>query len=513
MGLGGIDLYFLEHRTYDSARLAYACVNAVACFTPRLFYDTVLNALAGWKPVWEDGCANWPGSSTDGQRWNENFDTFLHGLRAVCAHLQDDEDSSSAMANVKGKGKAKPEQMTVRLALVIERAERLKENLPDLLVPLTRLAELSQVDIVTILISDVRWEDIRPPLGASPEPLYIEVPPLSRQNTLAMLASAFPPDASALRSPGIDPETYNPVLAPLYQHFIATLYSICAPFTHDPLELAYIAAACWPGFVRPLLDAHRGNSAEEGTDELRAPTEDTRMRLLRLFTPTLTGALDALYPRRTHAAAWARAHAPPPDLLSLPPLDARRAMEERELEAGAGHDADADARSLPRMAKFVLVAAFLASTNPAKTDMRMFGRGPDERVRRRRRKAGSPRKPRPGTTGTAVKIPQRLLGPMPFPLDRLLAILGVLLEEHDADTRLPAAQYTLPGEYTDMEISRVTAYAQVMELASMRLLLRTSSGDKLDLTPTFKCGISYELALRLARDVGIVLNDLMWEVV
>ena len=50
-----------------------------------------------------------------------------------------------------------------------------------------------------------------------------------------------------------------------------------------------------------------------------------------------------------------------------------------------------------------------------------------------------------------------------------------------------------------------------MELASMRLLLRTSPADRLDGPPTFKCGVSYEVALRLAKDVGIPLNTLMWE--
>jgi len=100
---------------------------------------------------------------------------------------------------------------------------------------------------------------------------------------------------------------------------------------------------------------------------------------------------------------------------------------------------------------------------------------------------------------------------MTVPLDRLLAILGVLLEENDADIRPAAPQYTQPGEYTDMEISRVTIHAQVMELASMRLLLRVSPMDRLDTAPTFKCGISYETALRLAKEVGILLNDLMWE--
>lgn len=45
----------------------------------------------------------------------------------------------------------------------------------------------------------------------------------------------------------------------------------------------------------------------------------------------------------------------------------------------------------------------------------------------------------------------------------------------------------------------------------MRLLLRTSPADKFDSPPAFKCGVSYEVALRLARDVGIPLNNLMWE--
>lgn len=54
---------------------------------------------------------------------------------------------------------------------------------------------------------------------------------------------------------------------------------------------------------------------------------------------------------------------------------------------------------------------------------------------------------------------------MPFPLDRLLAIVGVLLEENDADARLPAPQYSIPGEYTDMEISRVVLHIQVYHIS------------------------------------------------
>lgn len=46
-------------------------------------------------------------------------------------------------------------------------------------------------------------------------------------------------------------------------------------------------------------------------------------------------------------------------------------------------------------------------------------------------------------------------------MDRLTAILGILLEENDADARPPVPEYTVPGEYTEMEMSRVAISAQV----------------------------------------------------
>ena len=56
----------------------------------------------------------------------------------------------------------------------------------------------------------------------------------------------------------------------------------------------------------------------------------------------------------------------------------------------AEFDTDVAVQFLPRMSKFILVAAFLASTNPPKSDLRMFGRGVDDR--RKRKKGGGTRK-------------------------------------------------------------------------------------------------------------------------
>ncbi|KAH9919470.1 origin recognition complex subunit 5 C-terminus-domain-containing protein [Epithele typhae] len=432
-------------RPLESTQLRYACVNAVACFTPRLLFDTALNALAGWVPDWHTGAQNWLGAGDGEGRGGGDVG--------------------------KGKTRASEHAHPARMVLMVERAERLKDSLPDL---------LSHVDIITIFVSDVQWQDIRPPMRAAPEPYYLDVPSLSKESTQELLADCYPSLSDhPSSSKQIDHRVFDPVFQPLYHRFVATLHNVCSLFVRDPLELAYIASARWPNRLRRRL----------GT-----PTEDAILRLTRLFAPSLTAALDALYPRLSTAAHWARAHTPPPNLLALHP---RRAPD-----ALAAHAATLAASS-----------AGGPGTNPARSDLRMFGRGPDERAKRRRRRGGTPRRPKPGAPTTAAKVPQRLLGPTAFPLDRLLAVLGALLEENDSETRLSAPQYRLPGEYTEMELARTALYANIVELSSMRLLVRTSPADSLDRVQTFKCGIGFDLAVKLARSVNIILADLIYEVV
>jgi hypothetical protein len=43
----------------------------------------------------------------------------------------------------------------------------------------------------------------------------------------------------------------------------------------------------------------------------------------------------------------------------------------------------------------------------------------------------------------------------------MIAILGSLLEENDVDSRRPAREFRILGEYTDMEIGRVGIYSTV----------------------------------------------------
>jgi origin recognition complex subunit 5 len=50
-----------------------------------------------------------------------------------------------------------------------------------------------------------------------------------------------------------------------------------------------------------------------------------------------------------------------------------------------------------------------------------------------------------------------------------------------------------------------------MDLANARLIMRTSPAEKLDGPPMFKCGISYAVALALAKGLDVPLQDLMWD--
>ena len=71
------------------------------------------------------------------QRFNDSFDGFTHGLRAVY---------KEHMVNSRGKSKAMDrEDCDLRLALVIDGLEWLKDAMPELLTPLARLRELVSV--------------------------------------------------------------------------------------------------------------------------------------------------------------------------------------------------------------------------------------------------------------------------------------------------------------------------------------------------------------------------------
>jgi origin recognition complex subunit 5 len=133
------------------------------------------------------------------------------------------------------------------------------------------------------------------------------------------------------------------------------------------------------------------------------PSEHTRMRLNRLFSSSLTNALESLHPRLSNATDWTLSNQPEPNLLSNPLAHTQRQPPSNtafSLVTATGTN------SLLGISKFILVASFIASTNPSKSDMRMFGRGLDEKKRKMkiRRVGGGGRKVKADGTTTAAKV-------------------------------------------------------------------------------------------------------------
>ena len=90
--------------------------------------------------------------------------------------------------------------------------------------------------------------------------------------------------------------------------------------------------------------------------------------------------------------------------------------------------------SLPLLSRYLLIAAYLASSNPARKDLLMLATGEDELHKLKKKKGGATRKTpsstnRLGKDGLVRKevLPQRLLGPKPFPLERMVAVCECIL--------------------------------------------------------------------------------------
>ncbi|KAK0234567.1 origin recognition complex subunit 5 C-terminus-domain-containing protein [Armillaria nabsnona] len=504
----------LSSTTSTATSTHYVHINAVTCFSARLLFDAILNGLARWTPSWEEGCTNWSGPNDTG-RYNESLDAFLRGLKTLYSFLH--------------HGSGHLSQVT-RFVIVIERAERLKDRLPDLIVPLTRLAEMTRLDLVIIFISSGRWDDMRPSLGASPDPYFVDISIPTKEACITHLRSVF---QSCQTQPNLPLNPYHPALEGMYASFASILCDACFPFTNNPDELTYAAAARWPGVIQPILDNHaleRGkgdsNLAErddnehlftddamlvDDADDFVTPPEEVRMRLNRYFKPSITAALEQLYPRSSNAQDWADANLPSREALeAIFPVHRADHPSRPQVDAAVKEKPAEPYRNLTRISKFILIASFLASMNPAKSDLRMFGRGLDEKKRKRRRITKAPSAK---TKSGPIKVPQHFLGPAVFPLDRMLAILGALLEENDNDDdfRPFKIDFSIPGEYTDMEVSRVGVCATIIDLTSSRLLHRTSPAERLDGPPMFKCGVSYDVVLGLAKELDVPLQDLLWD--
>ena len=148
---------------------------------------------------------------------------------------------------------------------------------------------------------------------------------------------------------------------------------------------------------------------------------------------------------------------------------------------------------LPYYAKWLLIAAYLASFNPPKMDALYFMKSTE---RKRKKKGGGTARSGGGRVSQQRKVARHLLAPSAFGLDRLLAILHAILP-HDLRTT-------------------IDVYTQIATLSGLRLLTRSGglgSSDPLEPGGKWRVGsvVTWEYVQALTRSLKFEITDYVAE--
>jgi origin recognition complex subunit 5 len=357
-----------------------ARLDAIEYHTPRLLYTGILHAL---------------GSET------EELATWDSFARALRDHL------STSKSKGKGKGKRKADDMenasssvhngvanghegheeVEGAVVIITHVERLRTVLGNGWTVMTRLTELvgyfvfqsdladvqSGANVTLVLCSSAPWEELRPPRGDAPEPVHIFLPAPTKDGPCrAPIPSLLSSSAEVLQA--LLPASSHPV----WSRFLELLLSSLLHLTSSPItELEYIAEALWPLYTSslpPHLEQDLLGSPYPDPDN-PPPALVTNIKLLTdlkhgLAVPLAVAAED-LITRRVGIEEFRKTMRRPV------PGTPSRALA-RASQAGQGLVAD-----LALCGKYLVVAGYCASYNPAKSDQRLFGRiGADGKRRR-----------------------------------------------------------------------------------------------------------------------------------
>ncbi|XP_055009655.1 origin recognition complex subunit 5 [Boleophthalmus pectinirostris] len=313
--------------------------------------------------------------------------------------------------------------------IIMEKAEMLRDADANLLPALLRLQELVEDNVTVILLSEIVWDKFRPNTGCF-EPLLLHFPDYSKGELQQILSKDKHPSYSA--------EFYSSYINIL----LGVFYSVC----RDLRELRHLAALNFSKFCEPL---------EEG----KVKESDTH-KLWRNIEPHLKKAMQTVYLREVSSLQW----------------EQMQEMEEKEAGAVRGLSAHTHVE-LPYYSKFLLIAAYLASYNPARTDKRFF-----VKHHGKIKKANFLKK--------NEKTSNHLLGPKPFPLDRMLAIFYSVVDSRVAPT--------------------ASIFSQISSLVTLQLLNQVSHDDQLD-APKYKCAVSMDFICAISKTVNFDIVKYLYD--
>jgi origin recognition complex subunit 5 len=296
----------------------------------------------------------------------------------------------------------------------------------------------------------------RPNLLHYPGAPQIHFPAYTKDELLKILALTDPTP----QLPGGGKETKD-----IWNRFGSAVWdSLSKHFGRDIISFRLLCLRLWPKFVAPVLD---GSQTATPFSKLLVANRSLFQNDNVLVPSIISGK------------------------------SAKSASQTNSKQQGVG-------TQLPYYSRLLLVAAYLASFNPSRTDQLFFMKSA---AAKRRKKGGGTAltKGRPGVTKHR-KISRKLLGPQAFILERMLAIFHAIKEDADERERLGSGREVTAGS-ADLQMAIAT-------LASLRLLVKVgaaNAADTLDGGSKYRVAVGWEVVRTIARSVGLEVEEMLAE--
>ena len=314
------------------------------------------------------------------------------------------------------------------LFIVIDKCERLRDMEVNLLPTFLRLNELTGGNICVVFISEIIFEKFRHGTGFR-EPFQMHFPDYSKTELLEIMC---------LDAPEEHPKEF-------YHGYCQLLLSVFHNVCRDLKELRHLARLNFPKYCEPITNKDANYS-------------DVK-KLWRNIEPHLRKAMSTVFLREVSSSQWEQI---------------------QEGTHGVKGLSSYSTVELPFYSKYLLIAAYLASHNPAKTDRQFFCKTTAKKMSKRAKVAAK----------TGVKTSSQLKGPHQFVLDRLMAIFYSIVDE-----KVPASAVIL---------------SQLSSLVTLRFLSQVSANDQLD-SPKYKCLVSLDLVKAIARQLEFDLGHYLYD--
>uniref|UniRef100_A0A6V7I401 Origin recognition complex subunit 5 n=1 Tax=Bracon brevicornis TaxID=1563983 RepID=A0A6V7I401_9HYME len=312
------------------------------------------------------------------------------------------------------------------MLIVFDKCDRMRDMDSNLLPALLRLRELSRVNVTTLFISDVVWEKYRIKMGMF-EPIKIHFSQYTKDEVAHILYLHKPKDYSEA----------------FYKNYLNLFLSVFFRFCRDINELRYMAQLNFVKYVEPI------KSGQCDENDVGA--------LWKNIASVLKANLEVIYLR-----------------VSTEDFQERTELSQ-QIESTTKL---ALSFELPFYAKFMLIAAYLASYNPAKEDKRLFLKRSSKIKKKKRAIPVS----KPIAMNTHV-------GPRTFPLDRMLAIFCAIIEEK-----------------VDLNANLLAQIPTMCQLGLLSLI-----GDNNLDEPKFKCCVNLDFVTIIGKTVGFSVKNYLYD--